>query len=169
MALTHDSRECVNESCFDDDLSAWSYNDWFSQEDNQEEDIQEEDIQEEDIQEEDIQEEDIQEEDNYDTSYEGSLDDNSSMYNSACELPETANFKEWFLDFANNNADESANDDEPSDDVPISIKSRSRRMLEAIDWINRNYKMESSMTYYNRYKRNAMFEPIPFNLFLGYI
>jgi hypothetical protein len=154
MALTRDSQECVNEPCFDEDLSARSYNDWFSQ-DN-------------------IQEEDNQDEDTYDTSYEGSLDegsldDNSRAYNNACELPETADFKEWFLDFANNNANESADTNETTGDVMFSIKSRSRRMLEAIDWINRNYKMEPSMTYYNRYKRNAMFEPIPFNLFLGYI
>lgn len=144
MSLTRDSPECVNEPYFDEDLSARSYNDWFSQED-------------------------IQEEDNYDTSYEVSLDDNSRAYNSACELPETADFKEWFMDFANNNTNESADTNETTGDVIFSIKSRSRRMLEAIDWINHNYKMESSMTYYNRYKRNAMFEPIPFNLFLGYI
>lgn len=159
MALTHDSQDCVNEPYYDNDLRERSYNDWFSQED---------------IREEDIQEEDIQEEDGYDTSYEGSLDEgsldnNSRAYNSACELPETADFKEWFLDFANDNANESADVDETIGDVIFSVKSRSRRMLEAIDWINRNYKMESSMTYYNRYKKNAMFEPIPFNLFLGYI
>lgn len=103
----------------------------------------------------------------YDTSYEQPSDDNLSMYNSACELPETVDFKDWFLEFANKGADKSAPINETVDD--ISIKSKSRRMLEAIDWINRNYKMETSILYYSRYKRNAMFEPIPFNLFLEYI
>lgn len=137
-------QEFTNEPYYDEDLMARPHDNWFSQSS-------------------------CESPDNYDTSYEEPSDDNSHVYKSACELPETADFKEWFLDFANNSANEPVDVDETTGDVQISIKSRSRRMLEAIDWISYNYKMETSMCYYNRYKRDAIFEPIPFSLFLTYV
>lgn len=50
----------------------------------------------------------------------------------------------------------------------ISIKSKSRRMVEAVDWIESNikYYYETERAYYGRYTSSAKFEPIPMDIFL---